>query len=195
MFSYDGHWNNYQRFCVTTQTCPNKMRESFRTFFDLMIQDFNYTAWHWEPRFEDGDSHLELKYTEKFEIFEDNCEIKLNIWEASLILSPAVIKWRSRMFILAIALFVFVDFLLFVGSVVGNFIIIFVIVRYKKVQTKSNDLILSVAFADLLIGLFGVPLFLVKVSVLWQLLVKFCVKVLLCFELLNLFLSNISAIH
>lgn len=140
------------------------MRKLARIFFELMIQDFNYTAWHWEMRFEDGDSHLKLKYTVECEIFQDNCETSSNNWKYSLTLLPAVDKWRSRMFILAIVLFVFIDFLLFFGSVIGNSLIIYVIIHYKKVQTKSNDLILSVAFADLLIGLFGVPLFIIRVS-------------------------------
>lgn len=54
--------------------------------------------------------------------------------------------------------FFIVDFSLFCCSVIGNSLVIYVISRDKKLKSKSNFHILSVAFADLLIGLFGIPL-------------------------------------
>ena len=61
------------------------------------------------------------------------------------------------------AIFVVLDFLLFCGSVVGNSVVIYVILNFK-VKSKPQYLILSVAIADLQIGLFGIPFFVMKVS-------------------------------
>lgn len=61
------------------------------------------------------------------------------------------------------AIFVFLDFLLFFGSVVGNSVVIYVILSFKA-KSKSQYLILSVAIADLQIGLLGIPFFMMKVS-------------------------------
>ena len=60
-------------------------------------------------------------------------------------------------------IFVFLDFFLFCGSVVGNSVVIYVIMNFK-VKSKSQCLILSVAIADLQIGLFGIPFFMMRVS-------------------------------
>lgn len=56
------------------------------------------------------------------------------------------------------------DFLLFWCCVVGNAIVIYVISRDKMLKIKSNYHILSVAFADLMIALFGIPAGLYAVS-------------------------------
>ena len=54
--------------------------------------------------------------------------------------------------------FMIIDFGLFCCSVVGNAVVIYVISRDKNLKSKSNYHILSVAVADFLIGLFGIPL-------------------------------------
>lgn len=63
-------------------------------------------------------------------------------------------------------LFFIADFCFFVLSVLGNAVVIYVISRDKKLKSKSNFHILSVAVADLLIGLFGIPFGVVAVSLL-----------------------------
>lgn len=45
----------------------------------------------------------------------------------------------------------------FVFGVFGNFVVIYVMTREKKLRRKSNYYIISVASADLLIGLIGIP--------------------------------------
>ena len=45
----------------------------------------------------------------------------------------------------------------FVFSVLGNFLVIYVMTREKKLRRKSNYYIISVASVDLLVGLFGIP--------------------------------------
>lgn len=53
--------------------------------------------------------------------------------------------------------FLIIDFGLFWFSVIGNTVVIYVILRDKKQNTKSNYHILSLATIDLLVGL-GIPL-------------------------------------
>lgn len=68
-------------------------------------------------------------------------------------------------FVLVIGvLFLIVDFGLFCCSVIGNGIIIYVISRDKKLKSKSNYHILSVAFGDFIIALVGIPLGVIAVS-------------------------------
>lgn len=55
-------------------------------------------------------------------------------------------------------IFAIVDFALFCSSIIGNSVVIYVISRDKKLKSKSNFHILSVAIVDLFIGLFGIPL-------------------------------------
>lgn len=62
------------------------------------------------------------------------------------------------------ATFAFIDFSLFVLGVLGNAIVIYVISSDKKLKNKSNYHILSVAVADFLIALPGIPLSVVSVS-------------------------------
>lgn len=52
----------------------------------------------------------------------------------------------------------------FVFSVFGNSIVIYVMTRQKKLRRKSNNYIISVAAADLLIGLVGIPCSIYMVS-------------------------------
>lgn len=54
--------------------------------------------------------------------------------------------------------------LAFVITVIGNLIVIYVMTREKMLLRKSNIYILSVAFADLLMGLMGVPMSILNVS-------------------------------
>lgn len=61
-------------------------------------------------------------------------------------------------------IFLIVDFGLFCCSVIGNAIVIYVISRDKKLKSKSNYHILSVATADFIIALFGIPLGVTAVS-------------------------------
>lgn len=57
----------------------------------------------------------------------------------------------------------FLEFGLFLGSAIGNAVVIYVISSDDKLKSKSNYHILSVAVADLLIGLFGIPLCVISV--------------------------------
>lgn len=62
------------------------------------------------------------------------------------------------------ATFAFIDFLLFIFGVIGNAIVIYVIISDRKLKNKSNYHILSVAVADFLIVLPGIPLSVIAVS-------------------------------
>lgn len=53
--------------------------------------------------------------------------------------------------------FVSLEVWAFVFSVVGNSVVIYVMSREKKLRRKSNYYIISVAIADILIGLVGIP--------------------------------------
>lgn len=55
----------------------------------------------------------------------------------------------------------------FVLSVFGNFVVIYVMTRERRLRKKSNYYIISVALADLLIGLLGIPFS--AYAVKWQL--------------------------
>lgn len=52
----------------------------------------------------------------------------------------------------------------FVLSVFGNLLVIYVMAKKKKLKKKSNYYIISVAVADLLTGLVGIPSCLYAVS-------------------------------
>jgi hypothetical protein len=60
-------------------------------------------------------------------------------------------------------IFILFDVVLFCGSVIGNSVVIYVLVS-KEVKNKAKCFILSVAMADLQIGLFGIPIFIWRVS-------------------------------
>lgn len=66
----------------------------------------------------------------------------------------------------------FLEFGLFLGSAIGNAVVIYVISSDEKLKSKSNYHILSVAVADLLIGLFGIPLCVISVMRMLILLLK-----------------------
>lgn len=71
----------------------------------------------------------------------------------------------SEVFLIIVQVtFSIVEFSLFLCSIIGNSVVIYVISRDKKLKSKSNYHILSVATADLLIGLFGIPLGVTAVS-------------------------------
>lgn len=53
-------------------------------------------------------------------------------------------------------------------TVVGNGIVIYVMCSEKKIKRKSNVYILSVAVADLLVGLVAVPSGIAKVKILYN---------------------------
>lgn len=73
----------------------------------------------------------------------------------------------SEIFLLIVqVVFVILDFGFFCFSIIGNSVVIYVISRDAKLKSKSNYHILSVAAADLLIGLLGIPLGVVAVSTL-----------------------------
>lgn len=61
----------------------------------------------------------------------------------------------------------------FFFSVIGNSIVIFVMTREKKLRRKSNFYVISVAFADLLMGVFAIPfsVYLVKWNIF---MLRFC---------------------
>lgn len=70
-----------------------------------------------------------------------------------------------ELFLLVVQIvFIVLDFGFFCCSIVGNSVVIYVISRDHKLKSKSNYHILSVAVADLLIGLFGIPLGVIAVS-------------------------------
>lgn len=50
------------------------------------------------------------------------------------------------------------ELILFVSILIGNLIVIYVMSREKMLQRKSNIYILSLAVADLMIGLVGIPM-------------------------------------
>jgi hypothetical protein len=70
----------------------------------------------------------------------------------------------TPLFIVVQSVFGILDLAIFVCSVVGNSVVIYVISRDKKLKSKSNYHILSVATADLMIGLLGIPLGVFAVS-------------------------------
>lgn len=59
--------------------------------------------------------------------------------------------------ILIETLFAFLEAWAFVFGVFGNVLVIYVMTRKKKLRRKSNYYIISVATADLLVGLIGIP--------------------------------------
>lgn len=59
--------------------------------------------------------------------------------------------------ILVLAIVAVLAICAFLFSVFGNFVVICVMTREKKLRKKSNLYIISVAVADLLIGIFGFP--------------------------------------
>ncbi|CRL01069.1 CLUMA_CG014328, isoform A [Clunio marinus] len=75
-----------------------------------------------------------------------------------------VYHWTSKYrmtepFLLIVqVVFLILDVGFFFLSIVGNSVVIYVISRDKKLKNKANYHILSVAVADLLIGLIGIPL-------------------------------------
>lgn len=60
--------------------------------------------------------------------------------------------------------FLALEFVAFFLSVIGNIIVIYVIARSKYAKKRSSIFILSVAVADLLVGLIGIPVAVVYVS-------------------------------
>lgn len=54
-------------------------------------------------------------------------------------------------------IFVLLELVAFVLSVFGNIIVLYVMTREKKLRRKSNFFIISIAVADLLIGLIEIP--------------------------------------
>lgn len=58
------------------------------------------------------------------------------------------------------------EFLAFFLIVIGNFIVCYAVLSNKKRQRLSNKYILSVASADLLVGLIGIPSAVLKVRIL-----------------------------
>lgn len=88
---------------------------------------------------------------------------------------------ESEVFLLVVQIvFMVIDFGLFCCSIIGNSIVIYVISRDKKLKSKSNYHILSVATADLLIGLFGIPLGVVAVRFLFAFYIKIYLNLFYC---------------
>lgn len=76
--------------------------------------------------------------------------------------------WEMSVIFVYIQIFLIaIDFILFCCCIFGNFIVIFVILREKKVKSKSSYHILSVAVADFIVGVFIIPFNLATVS--WNL--------------------------
>lgn len=61
-------------------------------------------------------------------------------------------------------IFMLLDLCAFVLSVSGNSMVIYVMSRERKLRKKSNYYIISVAMADLLIGVIGIPAILYTVN-------------------------------
>lgn len=64
-------------------------------------------------------------------------------------------------------IFMIADFGLFCCGIFGNAIVIYVIIRDKKLKNKSNYHILSVAICDFVIALIGIPLGVTAVSFIY----------------------------
>ena len=68
--------------------------------------------------------------------------------------------------------FIVTDFCLFLWSVIGNLVVIYVMLCDKKLNSKANYHVLSVATADLLHGLVGIPLTWYNVSTYLSIRIK-----------------------
>jgi uncharacterized membrane protein YsdA (DUF1294 family) len=79
----------------------------------------------------------------------------------------------ETLFLVAQTVFSILDFCLFCCAVVGNSLVIYVITFDKKLKSKSNFHVRSVALADLLIALLGIPLGVVAVSLEFHLTLTF----------------------
>lgn len=109
---------------------------------------------------------------------------KRTIQVSLLFIGQPLVKQQLRMseaFLLVVGVvFLIVDFGLFCCSVVGNAVVIYVISRDKKLKSKSNYHILSVAVADFTIGLVGIPLGVTAVS--FALFIKYLFIAVCCFR-------------
>lgn len=65
-----------------------------------------------------------------------------------------------------------IEAIAFVLTVIGNLIVIYAVTRGNKLQKKSNIYILSIAVADLMVGLVAIPVGLLNVSAGLQILKK-----------------------
>lgn len=66
-----------------------------------------------------------------------------------------------------LVVYLLLEFLAFFLIVIGNFIVCYAVLSNKKRQRLSNKYILSVASADLLVGLFGIPSAVLKVELIF----------------------------
>lgn len=51
-------------------------------------------------------------------------------------------------------------------AIIGNVLVIIVVIRYKKLKKKSHHYILSLASADMFVGILTLPICALKVSLL-----------------------------
>lgn len=64
---------------------------------------------------------------------------------------------------IVLSFYLFCEFIAFILSVLGNFLVIYSIISKKELSRTSNKYILSVSFADFLIGLLVIPFGVFKV--------------------------------
>lgn len=61
--------------------------------------------------------------------------------------------------------FVALEVLVAIFAIVGNFLVITVFARDKRLRKKSNYYIISLACADFCVGIFGIPLAILLVNI------------------------------
>lgn len=97
----------------------------------------------------------------------ENILIKFLLNDCSAVhcsLLKAASKMGPESEMIVLIAFLALEFVAFFLSVIGNIIVIYVIARSKYAKKRSSIFILSVAVADLLVGLIGIPVAVVYVS-------------------------------
>lgn len=72
-------------------------------------------------------------------------------------------SWRNKVTqlfsrVMANLAYILAEILIACLAVIGNFLVIFVFYRVKKLQKRTNYFIISLAVADFLTGLVGIPI-------------------------------------
>lgn len=88
------------------------------------------------------------------------------------------------------SIFITLEVITFVLSVLGNLAIIYVILSRKRLARKSNKYILSVSVADFLVGVYVIPFGVVKVSLRIICCCNRCLKDSRLYRLSTLFLAT-----
>lgn len=92
-----------------------------------------------------------------------------------------------------LAIFIVLEAVCSILSVLGNLIVIYVMISTKELARISNKYILSVAIADFLVGIFVIPLVVVQVSFLQYEQLIFTLNVIYSIIRLVLVLQMISS--